>query len=176
VAGPWRYVLLAVLVCTPWPLFALDWRRLPNPNRVAVPSTGETLDAPVAPVFGRGKYFQIVDFTTGKVTVVPNPYRREKHAVGLRTAYLLLDRDVGTVVARNVGPEPFQNLTANGVHVFTAEPTTVLGALEQLRRGELRRADGPTVKIHYGLAQLGQVPPPQPDCPLAPAPPPSPRP
>jgi len=170
-----RYVALALLLISPWPVVAVDWRRQMKPDLAAVPSNGRTLESPVSSVFSRGRYFQIANFSTGNVAVISNPYRLEQHAAGLRSAYLLLDQRVGIVIARHIGPEPFHNLTARGVQVFTGQPTTVMEALVQLRQGLLSRADAPNVKIHYGLERQGINVPAAPDCPLAgPPPPPSP--
>jgi predicted Fe-Mo cluster-binding NifX family protein len=166
---PGHCLALATLLVLPWPAVAVDWRRQLDTSLVAVPSTGPTLDAPVSAVFSRGRYFQIVDFNTGEVVSVANPYRRELHAVGLRTAFLLLERRVGIVVARHIGPEPFGNLAGRGVLLFTTGPATVLEALVRLRKGLLVRARRPDVGIHHGLERRGVKlpPPPAGACPFA---------
>jgi predicted Fe-Mo cluster-binding NifX family protein len=161
---------LALLLISPWPIFALQIIKKPDPYRVAVPAEGESLSSPVSPVFARGRTFQIVDLKTSRVEVVQNPYRDARHAAGLRSAHLLLNRNVGAVVAIHIGPEPYNTLGSRGVWTFTGHPGSVRQAIDQYVRKELALARNPNVPIHYGLQQQGRAVPPTGPCPLADAP------
>lgn len=153
-------ILLAVLVLCPWPILGLPIRPKSSKDIVVVPSEGAALASPVSPMFGRSRYFLIVDTNTGDTKVIKNEFRTETHAVGLRVAHLILNEKAGVAVARNIGPEPFNNLTARGVVVYVGNPRTVREAVQQLTDGKLVRAQEPTVQVHFGLAEQERTRPP----------------
>lgn len=165
--GPVVCALLGVLLISPWPIFALDYKRGVDPNLVAVPATGDSILSAVSPVFSRGRFFQIIDLRTDEIRVLSNPFFEAKHAAGLRSAFLLLREDVGVVIARHIGPEPFNNLSAREVRIYSGRPATVKEAVDLYRRGKLVRIDRPDVQIHYGLKSKGVAVPPTGPCPLA---------
>ena len=150
-------VLLAILVICPWPILGLSIKPSSSPHLVVVPVdyvADVKLASPVSPIFGRSRYFMVIDLEkNNKVKVIPNQFRTEKHAVGLRIAHLLLNEKAGVVIAQNIGPEPFNNLTERGAQVFIGNPGTVQDAIDQFKNGQLTRVEQPTVKIHFGLEQ-----------------------
>ncbi|MFC1462006.1 NifB/NifX family molybdenum-iron cluster-binding protein [Verrucomicrobiota bacterium] len=146
-------ILLAVLVLCPWPILGLPIKPKSSADIVVVPSEGATLSSPVSLMFGRSRYFLIVDTSSGDTKVIRNAFRTETHAVGLRVAHLILNAKAGVAIARNMGPEPFNNLTARGVHVYVGNPSTVRDAIRQLSDGMLTKTEKPTVQIHFGLEQ-----------------------
>lgn len=164
---PWLPILLAVAVISPWPALAVHWKETGRPDRMAIPATRASFDAQVSTVFSRAKYFLIVDLDTNEAHWLTNPYRKAQHAAGLRCAYLLLDEGAGVVLAKHIGPEPYNNLSSRGVRIYTGNPNTVADAIREFRAGALTRVDRPTVPIHYGLEQQGKVVPPSAPCPMA---------
>ncbi len=160
--------MLAVLLIAPWPIIALSQKSSVSPNIVAVPANGPSLSAAVSPVFSRSAYFVLIDLKTNEVKAIPNPYRNEQHTVGLRCADLLAENEAGVVIAKQaIGPEPYTQLTSRGVQVFVGNPQTVANAVDQYKRGLLRRADAATVKTHHGLQELGAATGPAAPCPFA---------
>jgi len=165
---PWLPILLALGLISPWPILAVHLKETGKPDRVAIPAMRASFSAPVSTVFSRAKYFLIIDLETDKAHWITNPYRKAKHAAGLRCAYLLLDQGVGVVVAKHIGPEPYSNMSARGVRIFTGHPRTVSDAVHQYEAGALTRVERPSVQIHYGLERQGHaVPPPSGPCPMA---------
>lgn len=150
-------IIAALLIISPWPIFGLSIKPKSSPYIVAVPSDGTRLSSNVSTVFGRSPYFLIVDTKKNKFKILENKFRTEKHAVGLRIAYLLLNEKVGIAIAKNIGPEPYNNLTARNIQIYVGNPSTVRDAINQLKNNMLRKADKPTVQIHFGLEQH-QVP------------------
>jgi predicted Fe-Mo cluster-binding NifX family protein len=148
-------VVAAVILISPWPLLALTRRATPDGYIVAIPveESGR-----VALMFGRAPHFAIVDTRTGASHLVANPYRQVEHGAGLKCSRLLIDEHVGVAVAQEIGPEPFQNLTARGIQVYVGHPATVQEAIGQLQRGLLLHARRPTVPTHHGRTLAGLPP------------------
>jgi len=163
----WLPILLALALISPWPALAVHWKQTGRPERMAIPATRAAFDAQVSTVFSRAAYFLIIDLDKNEAHWLANPYRKAKHAAGLRCAYLLLDQGVGVVVGKNIGPEPYNNLSSRNVRIFTGNPRTVADAIRAYRTGALTPVDRPTVPIHYGLRQNGQPVPPSGPCPMA---------
>ena len=68
-------------------------------KRVAVSSTGESLESPVDPRFGRCSYFIIFDENKGH-RVVRNAGQALGNGAGIQAAQQILDLGVGAVVRR----------------------------------------------------------------------------
>jgi predicted Fe-Mo cluster-binding NifX family protein len=150
---------LAILLVSPWPVLAMTIKRSVSGDIIAVPATAPTLDSQISPIFSRSPYFIIVDLKKNTAKVVPNEFKDEKHAVGLRIAHRLLDDEVGVVLASNIGPEPYRHLSVRDVRVYSAEATTARDAVRSFRASQLPSIAGPNVPIHHGLEQLGKAPP-----------------
>lgn len=146
-------ILLAVLIVCPWAILGLDIKPKSSADIVVVPSEGPALSSPVSPMFGRSRYFLIINLKNGTVKAVQNRFRLETHAVGLRVAHLLLNEKAGIVIAKRIGPEPFRNLNARGIRIYVGNPTTVEDAVRQLKRKTLAEAKRPNAQIHFGLEQ-----------------------
>jgi len=161
----WIWVVVAaVVLVSPWPLLALARRPLAERHIVAIPvdESGR-----VSRVFGRAPHFVIVNLRTGDNHVIENPYQAVAHGAGLKCSRLLMDEHVGVAIAQEIGPEPYNNLTARGIAVYVGRPATVPDALSQLQRGVLALARGPTVHTHHGRELVGLPPVPSPPaCPL----------
>jgi predicted Fe-Mo cluster-binding NifX family protein len=147
-----RALVLALVLISPWPIFVLTHPEEREGTTVAIPAEGPSLASPVSWIFSRSKYFVIVNVMTGNTRVIENPYADEAHGAGVRVAHLLLDEDVGVAIVRkHIGPEPYGNLRARGVRVFSGEARTVQEAVDLYRAGAMVKLTGPTVPAHYGL-------------------------
>lgn len=151
-------VLLALVAICPWPIIGLSIMPASSPEIIAVPSDGTTLAANVSPIFGRSRYFLIVDMKNNKIKVIVNPFINEAHAVGLRIAHLLLSEKAGVAIAKSIGPEPFNNLHERGIEVYVGNPQSVEEAIQMLQDGKLVRARKPNVPTHFGIEQQDPQP------------------
>jgi predicted Fe-Mo cluster-binding NifX family protein len=78
------------------------------------------------------------------VKFIPNPYAKGTHEVGLHVTQLLLREKVGTVLAKNVGMEPYSHLSMRGVLIYMGTAATVEEAVYKYKIGVLTRMTGPT--------------------------------
>ncbi|HET6455467.1 MAG TPA: NifB/NifX family molybdenum-iron cluster-binding protein [Armatimonadota bacterium] len=121
--------------------------------KVAVCSTGDTLDSQADPRFGRCRYFIAVDTDTLDFTAVQNPGVMSAQGAGIQAAQVVASLVVSAVVAGNFGPNAYQALSAAGVKVYTGNPGTVRQVVEQLKNGQLQEVASPTVAAHFGMGQ-----------------------
>ena len=115
---------------------------------ICVTSSGQTLDAPVQPNFGRAPYFLFIDEATQAVDAVSN--EPGAHGAGVQAAQTVAGRGARAVITGSVGPNAFQGLTAAGIEVHVGATGTVREALRAFQDGKLTRADVPTGRSHQG--------------------------
>jgi len=116
--------------------------------RICVTSTGNDLDAPIDPRFGRARYFLLVDPDTLTVEALEN--RPGAHGAGVQATQLLANRGVSALVTGAVGPNAFNGLSAAGIEVYKTPADTGREALAAYREGRLARVDAPSSSGHRG--------------------------
>ena len=105
--------------------------------RVAVSSTGPTLDSPMDMRFGRAPYFLIVDTDTLEFEAIPNPHVAATGGAGIQAAQLVGNRGVQAIITGVPGPNAFQTLQAIGIPIYQSPGGTVRQAVESFKRGAL---------------------------------------
>jgi len=118
--------------------------------KVAVSSTGNSLDSSVDPRFGRCPVILIVDTETLKVEALSNTSIELAHGAGIGAAQAVASKGINAVITGSVGPNAYSALNAAGIKVYTGFNGTVRDAVERLRKGELSDTTGPTVGGHHG--------------------------
>lgn len=119
--------------------------------RVCVSATGDSLDAPVDPRFGRCPYFIIVNLETMRFEAVPNVASGAMSGAGIQAAQIITSKGVKVVITGNVGPNAFQALSAAEIKILTGAYGTVKEAIEKYERGELKEIRSPTVGGRFGM-------------------------
>ena len=93
--------------------------------RVAVPTKSKRgLEGIVSEIFGRTKYFTIVDLEDGsidRVGVLENPAAEYKHGTGPLVVKMLADHGVNVAIALEVGPGASTLLEQNNIELFKIE-------------------------------------------------------
>lgn len=93
--------------------------------RVAVPTKNKKgLEGIVSEVFGRTKYFTLVDLEGGsieRVEVLENPHVEYKHGTGPLVVKMLADHGVDIAIAQEVGPGASTLLEQNNIELFKIE-------------------------------------------------------
>jgi len=118
--------------------------------KIAITSTGKTLDSQVDPRFGRAAYFLIVDTDTGEFTARENDAADAGGGAGISAAKTVADAGAKAVLTGNCGPNAERTLSAAGIKLYTGVSGTGAGALELFRSGKLSQAIGPNVSSHFG--------------------------
>lgn len=119
--------------------------------KIAVTSTGKTLDSQVDPRFGRAACFAIIDTETMDFSIVENENVAAAGGAGVSSAKVVIDASAETVLTGNCGPNAERTLTAGGIKLYTGATGTVAEAVELFKSGKLTEASGPNVESHFGM-------------------------
>ena len=119
--------------------------------KIAIASSGDTIEAAADPRFGRCRAFLIVDTETGDVVKVDNPGALAGGGAGIEAAQTVANAGADAVIAGNYGPSAAQTLDAGGIPSFTHEGGTVGEVVEAFKAGALTQVSGPTVDAHFGI-------------------------
>ncbi len=121
--------------------------------KVAVSSTGESLDAQTDPRFGRCPYFVIVDSETMKFETAANTASGAMGGAGIQAAQLVANRGVKAVLTGSIGPNAFQALSSAGISVITGVFGTVREVVEKFKSGQLQEITAPTTPMGFGMGK-----------------------
>ena len=123
--------------------------------KIAVTSTGPTLDDMVEARFGRCPYFLIIDPDTLEFEALENPNIALGGGVGIQSAQLMAEKGVSTVLTGNCGPNAFQTFGAANIQVITGVSGQVRQAVEQYKSGALSSTTTNNVQSHFGMGTGG---------------------
>ena len=118
--------------------------------KIAVTSTGKTLDSQVDQRFGRTAYFIVVDTETMDFSAIENENVAAAGGAGISSTKSVIDAYAEVVLTGNCGPNAERTLSAAGVKLYTGVAGTVSEAIELFRNGNLAEAAGPNVQSHFG--------------------------
>ena len=118
--------------------------------KIAITSTGKTLDSQVDPRFGRAACFVIIDTETMDFSVIENENIAIAGGAGISSAKTVIDAGVEAVLTGNCGPNAGRTLSAGKVKLYTGFSGTISDAVELFKTGKLNEADGPNVQSHFG--------------------------
>jgi predicted Fe-Mo cluster-binding NifX family protein len=119
--------------------------------KIAITSTGRTLDSQVDPRFGRAACFIIIDTETMDFNVIENENVAAAGGAGISSAKLVIDAGAQALLTGNCGPNAERTLTAGGVKLYTGATGTVAEAVELFKSNKLAEATGPNVEPHLGM-------------------------
>ena len=118
--------------------------------KIAVTSTGKTLESQVDPRFGRAACFIIIDTETMDFSVIENSNVAAAGGAGISSAKAVIDTGAEAVLTGNCGPNAERTLSAGKVKLYTGVSGTVTEAVELFKSGDLTDANGPNVQSHFG--------------------------
>lgn len=104
--------------------------------KIAVSSTGGSIEGEVEPRFGRAPYYVIVDTDTMKFELVFNPNTLDAQGVGPQTAKLIADTGAQVVLTGSVGPNASRALEAAGIRVVPGVSGTIRGAVDSFLKNQ----------------------------------------
>jgi len=124
--------------------------------KICVTATADSLDARIDPRFGRCSYLVIVESENLKFVAIPNVAAAAASGAGIQAAQTIASKGVNLLITGKVGPKAFQALSAASIKIVTGAFGTVREAIEQFKRGELRKIAAPTVGGHFGMGGRGR--------------------
>ena len=119
--------------------------------KIAVTSTGATLDDNVEARFGRCAYFLIIDTDNMRCEAVENPNIALGGGAGIQSAQLMSEKGVTTVLTGNCGPNAFAVFGQAGIQVIVGVSGLVRNAVEQFKKRAFSSTSEPNVAGHFGM-------------------------
>jgi predicted Fe-Mo cluster-binding NifX family protein len=107
--------------------------------KIAVSSTGKTLEDNVSGVFGRCEYFIIAEIEDKKIIktdVIENTSIKQLGGAGISAAQLVADKGANVVIAGNIGPRAMEVFNQVNIYVYTTTGI-VKEVLEDFVKNEL---------------------------------------
>lgn len=123
--------------------------------KIAVTSTGPTLEDQVDARFGRCACFLVVDDGSLQFEAIENPNIAIGGGAGIQSAQLLANKGVETILTGNCGPNAFQVFGAAGIQVIVGVAGMVRDAIDQYKEGAFSTAAQPNVESHFGMGGTG---------------------
>lgn len=124
--------------------------------KIAIPTSGTSLDAPYDPRFGRATWFCLFDEGNGGWETVPNPAINASGGAGVQAARLIAQEGVSVVISGAFGPNAFDALDVAGIKMYLAPSggdMTVSDLIEAYQNHRLSLAQSPSQGGHHGGRQ-----------------------
>jgi len=121
--------------------------------KIAVSSTGKTLDSAVEVRFGRCPYFLIVNPATLEFEAIANANVELMGGVGIQSAQLIAEKGASVLLTGRLGPNAVKVLEQGGVRIVTGVSGTVLLAVQQFAAGSLKSTPSATGASPGGQGQ-----------------------
>jgi len=109
--------------------------------KIAITSTGKSLDSAIDSRFGRAKIFIIFDTESENIETIDNTQNlNAARGAGIQSAQNIINAGAEVLITGHCGPKAFQTLTAGDVKVFYASDGTVAEVIEKYKNDELALA------------------------------------
>jgi predicted Fe-Mo cluster-binding NifX family protein len=104
--------------------------------KVAITSTGNSLESTIDQRFGRCAFFVIYDTETGGVEILPNPNRDAQEGAGPASVQLVATRDVQKIVSGEFGVKIKSLLDSLRIQmvVYKEPEKTVQSVIDMLKK------------------------------------------
>jgi predicted Fe-Mo cluster-binding NifX family protein len=123
--------------------------------KIAISSSGKSLDSALDPRFGRCAWFLIIDPADLSYEVFDNQNAAQSSGAGIQAAQFLADKNVSAVITGHVGPNAVQTLSAAGIEIFAQQQGTIREVVERYRNKDLNSTTQSTVGRHFGMGGGG---------------------
>ncbi|MCR1975802.1 NifB/NifX family molybdenum-iron cluster-binding protein [Clostridium sporogenes] len=118
--------------------------------KIAISSTGKTMENLLDMRFGRCEYFQIHDTESKEVKILENEGQNASGGAGIVASNQLIDEKVDVIITGNFGPNAFEIIEKGGVKAYKCESISITSVIEKYNKGELEQISmsGPA---HHGM-------------------------
>ena len=121
--------------------------------KIAITSTGKSMDSQIDQRFGRAAYFIIIDAEMMIFSVIENENVSAAGGAGVSSAKAVIDAGAQILLTGNCGPNAERTLSAAGIKLYTGVTGTVSEGIELFKSGKLTEANGPNVQLDFGAGK-----------------------
>ena len=119
--------------------------------KIVVTSTGNTLESPIDPRFGRCQFFIFLDPETMEFEAAENEAVMASGGAGPQAAQFVANKGAEAVLTGNVGPNAVSALKAAGITIYVGATGTVKETVSLFKNGQLQEVGEATVASHSGM-------------------------
>jgi predicted Fe-Mo cluster-binding NifX family protein len=119
--------------------------------KIAVTSTGPTLEDMVEARFGRSAYFLIIDPGNLEFEAMENTNVSLGGGAGPQSAQLMANKGVSVVLTGNCGPNAFRTFGAAGIRVITGVSGQARQVVKQFNSGKLDHSASPNAQDQFAM-------------------------
>jgi predicted Fe-Mo cluster-binding NifX family protein len=109
--------------------------------KIAISANGKNLEDKVSEVFARCPYFIIAEIENGKIKsfeAIENEVNGRAGGAGIFAAKFMAEKDVKTVITKNIGPRAFEVLKQFNIEVYQGEGE-IKKAIEEFIQEKLKK-------------------------------------
>ncbi len=121
--------------------------------KVAISSSGTTVESEVDLRFGRCPYYIIYDTEAESFEHVENKSGQAMGGAGIQAAQMVSDMNVESLITGNIGPNAFRVLSAASIKIYSGATGKIKDAVEKFKKGEYKQVNGPDVAPHFGMGR-----------------------
>ena len=119
--------------------------------KIVVTSSGNTLESPIDPRFGRCQFFIFVDPESMEFESTENEAVMASGGAGPQAAQFVANKGAEAVLTGNVGPNAVSALKAAGIKIYVGSTGTVKETVSLFKNGQLQEVGEATVASHSGI-------------------------
>lgn len=117
--------------------------------KIAFTTSGDNLEAPLNPTFGRAPKFLIYDLEANDFTIIDNDQNlNATQGAGVQSAQTVANSGAQCLISGHCGPKAFRVLSAAKVKVYYTDTLSVGAALTLYKNGNLSEARTADVDGH----------------------------
>lgn len=118
--------------------------------KILISSTGDRLENPVDPRFGRARFFCLADDVSKELSFHENSQNFSvAQGAGIQAAQNAIHLGAEVLITGHCGPKAFRVLASAGVRIFTGASGSITEALENFQKGRLEEAKSADVEGHW---------------------------
>lgn len=117
--------------------------------KIAISTSGTTLNDQLDIRFGRCKYFLIYDTDTKTFNIIENEGQKASGGAGIAAAQQIIDEGVDAIITGSLGPNAFEIINKSGIKAYKSDSISIIEAIEKQQLDKLEMIDnaGPA---HHG--------------------------
>ena len=122
--------------------------------KIAISTSGQSMDSKLDLRFGRCAYFLIYDTEKEDMRAVANQGQTASGGAGITASQQLIDEKADIIITGSLGPNAFELLEKAEIKAYKGEAVSVRSILEKYKKGELSeiKEAGPS---HHGQGFKG---------------------
>lgn len=118
--------------------------------KIAISTSGTTLDAELDKRFGRAEKFIIYDLDADTFEVIDNAQNLNlSQGAGIQAGKTVANSGAKAVITGHVGPKAYSTLGAVDIDIYFAESGTIQSLVDDFKANKLTKATGPDKDGHW---------------------------